>query len=111
MHRQEAARRLVHVHDSVCADSVLVHQPEQLDKEPVRIDVLLLRGVELFHALGGLLIAQAHAVQKLSDPSLGRASSSSASSHSCTMFLIVTALRHKRRRSLAGMCSLSCVCG
>ena len=27
MHRQEAARGLVNVHDAVCADSVLVHEP------------------------------------------------------------------------------------
>ena len=52
------------VHDAVCADSVLIHQPAQL----VRVGVLLLEAVELFHALGGLLVAQAHAVQELSDP-------------------------------------------
>ena len=37
MHRQEAAGRLVDVHDAVCADSVLVHRPAQLDEEPVRV--------------------------------------------------------------------------
>ena len=70
MHRQEPAGRLVDVHDAVCADSVLVHQPAQLDEEPVRVGVLLLRTVELFHALGGLLVAQVHAVQELIDPPL-----------------------------------------
>ena len=64
MHRQKAAGGLVDVHDAVCADSVLVHQPAP----PVRVRVLLLGVVELFHALGGLFVAQAHAVQELSDP-------------------------------------------
>ena len=68
MHRQEAARSLVDVHDEVCADCVCAHQPAQLDEEPVRVGVLLLRAVELFQALGGLLAAQAHAMQELSDP-------------------------------------------
>ena len=54
MHRQEAARRLVDVHDAVCADSVLVHEPAQLDEEPVRVGLLQSRAVELFQALGGL---------------------------------------------------------
>ena len=72
MHRQEAAGRVVDVHDAVCADSVIVRQPAQLDEEPVRVGVLLLRAVELFHALGGLLVAQAHAMQELLDPSLAR---------------------------------------
>ena len=49
---------------------MLVHQPAQLDEEPVRVGVLLLRAVELFQALGGLLAAQAHAMQELIDPSL-----------------------------------------
>ena len=31
-------------------------------KEPVRVGVQLLRALELFHALGGLLVAQAHAL-------------------------------------------------
>ena len=70
MHWQEAAGRLVDVHDAVCPDSVLVNQPAQLDDQPVRVGVLLLSAVELFHALGGLLVAQAHATQKLLDPSL-----------------------------------------
>ena len=64
MHRQEAARGLVDVHDAVCANSVLVHQPA------VRVGVLLLRAVELFHALGGLCVAQPHATQELLDPPL-----------------------------------------
>ena len=68
MHRQEAARGFFDVHDAVCADSVLFHQPAQLDEEPVRVGVLLLWTVELFHALCGLLVAQAHAAQELPDP-------------------------------------------
>ena len=68
--REEPATRLVDVHDVVSADSVLVHHPAQLDEEPVRVGVLLLRAVELFQALGGLLAAQAHAMQELSDPPL-----------------------------------------
>ena len=68
MHWQEAARDLVFVHDAVCADSVLVHHPAQLDEQPVRVAVLLLKAVELFHALGGPLVAQAHTLQELSDP-------------------------------------------
>ena len=70
MHRQEAAGRLVDVHDAVCADSVRARQPAQLDEQPVRVGVLLLRAVELFHALGGLLAAQVHAAHGLSDPHL-----------------------------------------
>ena len=62
MHRQEAAGGLVDVHDAVCADCVCAHQPAKLDEQPVRVGVRLLRAVELFHALGGLLVAQAHAV-------------------------------------------------
>ena len=50
-------RRLVDVHDAVCADCVLIHEPAQLDEQPVRVGVLLLRAEELFHALGGLLVA------------------------------------------------------
>ena len=42
----------------------------QLDEQSVRVGVLLLRAVELFHALGGLLVAQAHAVEEPSDPPL-----------------------------------------
>ena len=70
MYREEAARGLVDVHDAVCADSVLVHEPAQLDVEPVRVGVLLLRAVELLQALSGLLEAQVHATQELSDPSI-----------------------------------------
>ena len=32
MHGEEAAGRLVDVHDAVCADCVLVHEPAQLDE-------------------------------------------------------------------------------
>ena len=70
MHRGEAARGLVDVHDAVCADSVLVHEPAQLDEEPVRVGELLLRAVELLQALGGLLAAQAHATQELLHPGI-----------------------------------------
>ena len=73
VHRQEAARGLVDVHDAVCADCVLVHEPAQLDEESVRVGVLLLRAVELFQALGGLLEAQAHATQKFPYPPVARA--------------------------------------
>ena len=69
MHREEPAGGLVDVHDSICADSVLVHQPTQLDEEPVRVGLLQSRAVELLQALGGLLEAQAHATQKSLDPS------------------------------------------
>ena len=72
MHQQEAAGGLVDVHNAVCADSVLVHQPAQLDEQPVRVDVLLLRAAELFHALGGLLAAQAHAMQGSPHPTMAR---------------------------------------
>ena len=71
MHRQEAARGLVDVHDAVCADSVLVHEPAQLDEQPVRVGLLQSRAVELLQALGGLLVAQAHAVGRaIRTPSL-----------------------------------------
>ena len=69
IHQQEAAGRLVDVHDAVCADSVCAHEPAQFDEEPVRVGVLLLRAVELLHALGGFLAADAHATQELLDPS------------------------------------------
>ena len=54
-----------------------------------------------------LLVAQAHATQEPLDPSIaGRTSSPSASSHSITKPLIVTALRHKTSVTRR-MCSLS----
>ena len=68
MHQQEAERRLVDVHDTVCADCVLVHEPAQLDEQPVRVGLLQSRAVELLQALGGLLEAQAHATQELLHP-------------------------------------------
>ena len=68
MHRQEPVGRVVDVHDAVCADSVLVHRPEQLDDEPARVGLLWSMIVELSHALGGLLVAQAHAMQELLHP-------------------------------------------
>ena len=39
MHLQEAARSLVDVHDAVCADCVLIHEPAQFDEQPVRVDL------------------------------------------------------------------------
>ena len=68
MHRQEAARRLVDVHNAVCAHCVCAHQPAQLDEQPVRVGLFQNSAVELFHALGGLLEAQAHATQELLYP-------------------------------------------
>ena len=71
MHREEAARGLVNVHDAVCADAIGAHLPAQFDEEPLRVGVLLLRAVELLQALGGLLVAQAHAVGRaIRTPSL-----------------------------------------
>ena len=70
MHRQEAAGGLVDVHDAVCADCVRVHEPAQLDEQPVRVGLLQRRAVELLQALGGLLVAQAYAVEKPSHPPL-----------------------------------------
>ena len=68
MHREEASRGLVNVHDAVCADSVLVHEPAELDEEPVRVGLLQSRAVELLQALGGLFEAQVHAMQESSHP-------------------------------------------
>ena len=68
MHRQDAAGGLVDVHDAVCAGSVLVHEPPELDEQPVRVSLLQSRAVELLQALGGLLVAQAHATQELLHP-------------------------------------------
>ena len=108
MHREDTAKCLVAVHDPLCADRVLVHQPAQLNEQPVRVGLLQSRAVELFHALGRLLEAQAHPVEELPHPAfawnerrvpLRRAIRS-------TTPLIVTALRH--RTSVTGrMCSLN----
>ena len=65
MHRREAARRL---DDAVSTDAIGAHLPAQLDEQPMRVGVLLFRAVELCHALGRLLAAQAHAMQELLDP-------------------------------------------
>ena len=46
LHREEQARCLVDDHDAVCADSVRAHQPAQLDEEPMRVGVLLLRATQ-----------------------------------------------------------------
>ena len=72
MHREEAARGLVDVHDAVCADAIGAHLPAQFDEEAMRVGLLQSRTVELLQALGGLLEAQVHAVQELSDPPLAR---------------------------------------
>ena len=61
VHRQDAARGLVDVHDAICADNVLLHEPAQLDEEPMRVGLLQSRAVELLQALGGPLEAQVHA--------------------------------------------------
>ena len=68
VHRQEAARGLVDVDDTVCADSVLLHESAKLDEGAVRVGLLQSRAVELLQALGRFLEAQAHAMQELSDP-------------------------------------------
>ena len=68
VHREEAARGLVDVHDTVCADSVLLHEPAELDEEPVNVGLLQSRAVELLQALGRLLVAQAHATQEFPNP-------------------------------------------
>ena len=77
----------------VVADSVLLHEPAQLDEQSMRVGVLMFRAVELCQALGGLLAAQAYATQEFlySD----RTSSPSVSSPSSTKPWIVTALKHK----------------
>ena len=109
MHRQEAAGQ---VSSMFTTRSVLTphgaHEPAQLDEQPVRVGVLLLRTVELFHALGGLLVAQMHATPWLSGPTTrpGRTSSPCGLSHSCARLLIVTALRPKTSETRM-MCSLS----
>ena len=51
---------------------LLIHQPAHLDEQPVRVGVLLLRAVELFHAHDGLLVAQAHATQESLHPPTAR---------------------------------------
>ena len=55
MHREEAARGLVNVHDAVCADSVLVHEPAQLDEQPVRVGLLQTGLWSSFKHLAGFL--------------------------------------------------------
>ena len=75
-----------------------LNQPAQLDEEPVRVGVLLLRAAELFRALGGLLVAQVHATQE--------SLHASTSSQSSTMPLIVTALEHGTSDTRM-LCSLS----
>ena len=49
---------------AVVADSVLLHEPAQLDEQSMRVGVLMFRAVELCQALGGLLVAHAHATQE-----------------------------------------------
>ena len=76
---------------AVVADSVLLHEPAQLDEQSMRVGVLMFRVVELCQALGGLLVAQAHATQQLQ----GRTSSPSLSSHTSTKLWIVTSHKHR----------------
>ena len=45
MHWEKTARRLINVDDAVCANSVIVHEPAQLDEEPVRVGLLQSRAV------------------------------------------------------------------
>ena len=103
MHRKEAARGFVDVHDAVWADSVLVHEPAQLGEEPVRVGLLQCRAVELFQALGGLLESQVHATQEFLDPPLAR---THVESLCVEPVVIVTALRHSTSVTFK-MCSLS----
>ena len=71
VHRQEAARGVVvDVHDAVCADCVLVHEPAQLDEQPVRV-------VRAAAQCGGALSStwrasgsSAHATQEFLHPAL-----------------------------------------
>ena len=46
---------------------MLVHEPAQIDEQLVRVGLLQSRAVELFQTLGGLLVAQAHAVDESLD--------------------------------------------
>ena len=69
MHQQEAAGRLVDVHDSVCADSVLVHQPAKLDEDPVRWRAAA-RGCEALSRTWGFHVAQVHTTQESLDPTV-----------------------------------------
>ena len=96
IHQEEAARGLADVHDAVCADSVLVHEPAQLDEEPVRVGLLQTGLWSSFKHLAGFLKLR-HMPRKscFTRVSPGRTSSPSASSHSSTRPLIVTALRHR----------------
>ena len=97
----EAAGGLVDVHDAVRAECVRVHEPAQLDEQPVRVGLLQSRAVELLQTLGGILVAHAHAVEKPSDPPL-------AGTHveSLCVEPFVTALRHSTSVTRR-MCSLS----
>ena len=45
-----------------------VHHPKQLVEELVRVGVLLLRAVEVFHARGGLFVAQSARLTRVSSP-------------------------------------------
>ena len=89
---------LVDVHHAICADAICAHEPAQLDEEPIRVGVLLLRAVELLRALGGLLVAQGPAMQEPLGPTEARM----GASQSTTKRMIVTALRHWTSVSLAG---------
>ena len=97
------------------------HQSAQLDEQPVRVGVLLLRAGSCFTHMAGFLqpkcmpwrsrLTHSRPGRKYRFPQLwlGWASSPSTSSHSRTKPLIVTALRH-RKSVTRMMCSLSQSC-
>ena len=41
LHRHDTAQGLVYVDHAVCADSVLVHEPAQVDEQPMRVGLLV----------------------------------------------------------------------
>ena len=90
MHQHEAAGGLVDVHDAVCAGSVLIHQSAQFDGQPVAVGELLLR-----HLAGFLQLSRMPRKSRFNQLWHGRKSTHSASGHSCTKRLIVTALGRK----------------
>ena len=63
---------LVDVDHAVCADSVLLHEPEAFQEQSTRDGVLNRKAVEIHDARGGLLAAQPHATQEPLDPGSSR---------------------------------------
>ena len=106
LHREEPARRLVDVHDAVSADSMLVHQPAQLDEEARACWPLAEQGCGALSRTWRASCSSSAYHAGAAGPISGRASSPSASSHSSTRPLIVTALRHSTS-VFRMMCSLS----